>query len=174
METSQKQHGWLGPLLAIYTMLSPCMAESETWGMGEGGMVLDAVTTHSITSSSFWAFECNNYYTLGGPPNSAQFIFPYSAPLPVTIVWFIGCISTVFVLLVLNGKISHNIGFLILMAMTLVPFFIPGVYNYFIESFYIYGRTPLPIPQVIGIIILLLTRKWDLIKRNVFPTTYSS
>lgn len=164
MAASQKQHNWLGPLLAIYTMLSPCMTESETWGMGEGGMVLDAVTTHSITSSSFWAFESYNYYTLGGPPNSAQFIFPYSASMPETIVWLIGCLSTGLVLLVLKGKISRNIGFLIVTLLALVPFFIPDVYIGSMELFYTYGRAPLPIPQIVGIIILVFSRKWTLIK----------
>jgi hypothetical protein len=164
MEASQKQHGWLSPLLAIYTMFSPSMVESETWGMGNEGMVLDAVITRSTTSSSFWAFESTNYLTLGRPPNSSQFLFPYSAPTPVTIVWIIGCISTGFVLLVLNGKIPHNIGFLILIIATLIPFFLPGIYIYSVESFHTYGRYPLPIPQIVGIIILVFTRKWYLIK----------
>ena len=163
MEAPQKQHGWLNPLLAIYTMLSPCLTEGETWGMGEGGMVLDAVVSRSITSSSFWTFESYNYYTLGGPPNSAQFIFPYSAPMPVTIVWLLGCLSTGFVLLVLNGKISRNIGFLLLVAMILVPFFLPGIHIYSLESFHTYRRTPLPVPQIAGIIILVSSRKWNLI-----------
>ena len=158
MGFSQKQHGWLNPLLAIYTLFSPSMIESETWGMGEGGVVLDAVVTHSVTSSSFWAFESNQYLTLGGPPNSAQFIFPYSAPIPVTIVWLIGCFSTGIVLLVLNGKISHNRGFLLLIVMTLLPFFLPNTYIYSAESFSSYRRTPLPIPQIAGAIILGLTQ----------------
>jgi uncharacterized membrane protein YphA (DoxX/SURF4 family) len=163
MEASQKQHGWLSPLLAIYTMFSPSMVESETWGMGDGGMVLDAVIRRSTTSSSFWAFESTNYLTLGGPPNSSQFLFPYSAPMPVIIVWLIGCLSMGIVLLVLNGQIPRSIGFLILIITTLLPFFLPGIYIYSVESFHTYGRNPLPIPQIVGIIILVFTRKWNLI-----------
>ncbi|MHA2395480.1 MAG: hypothetical protein ACXAC0_02155 [Candidatus Thorarchaeota archaeon] len=166
MEASQKQHGWLSPLLAIYTLFSPSMIEGETWGMGEGGMVLDAVTKRSITSSGFWAFESNTYLTLGGPPNSAQFIFPYSAPIPVTIVWLLGCLSTGFVLLVLKGKIPRNIGFLLLVALTLVPFFLPGLTENVVESFHTYRKSPLPIPQVVGITILLITRKLNLISQS--------
>ncbi len=163
MESPQKQHNWLSPLLAIYTMLSPSMTETEIWGMGAGGMILDAVSAHSITSSSFWAFESYNYHTLGGPPNSAQFIFPYSAPMPVTIVWLIGCLSTCFVLLVLNGKISRNKGFFLLIALTLLLFFLPDICTYSVEAFSTFGRTPLPIPQIVGIIILVFSRKWSLI-----------
>jgi hypothetical protein len=163
MEVSQDQHRWLCPLLGIYTMFSPSMIEGETWGMGEH-MVLDAVVDQNIISSSFWAFESTNYYTLGGPPNSSQFLFPYSAPIPVIIVWLIGCLSMGIVLLVLNGRISRNLGFLILIIATLLPFFLPGIYIYFVESVHTYGRTPLPIPQITGIIILAITRKWNLIK----------
>jgi len=125
MGFSQKQLGWLNPLLAIYTLFSPSMIESETWGLGEV-MVLDAVIRHSTTSSSFWAFESMEYHTLGGPPNSSQFLFPYSAPMPVLIVWIIGCLSMGIVLLVLNGKISPDLGFLILIIATLLPFFCPA------------------------------------------------
>ena len=158
MGFSQKQLGWLNPLLAIYTLFSPSMIENETWGMGEGGVVLDAVVRRSLTSSSFWAFESNQYYTLGGPPNSAQFIFPYFAPIPVTIVWLIGCFSTGIVLLILNGRISRNRGFILLLVLTLLPFLVPSTYIRSMESFYSYGRTPLPIPQIAGVIILGLAQ----------------
>jgi hypothetical protein len=163
MEAPQKQHEWLNPLLVIYTLFSPSMIESETWGMGEEGMILDAVVNRSITSSSFWAFESNTYLTLGGPPNSAQFIFPYSAPIPVIVVWFLGCLSTGFVLLALKGKTSRDIGFLLVVALTLVPFFIPGLTENIVESFHTYRKSPLPIPQIAGIIILVLSRKLKLI-----------
>ncbi len=163
MGVFQKQYSNVSLLLAIYTMFSPSMIESETWGSGEH-MVLDAVTVRTMTSSSFWAFESINYYTLGGPPNSSQFLFPYSASMPVNIAWLIGCLSMVIALLVLNGKISRNLGFLILIIATLLPFFLPGINSYSVESFYTYSRMALPIPQIIGIIILVFTRKWNLIK----------
>jgi hypothetical protein len=158
MGVFQKQNSNVSVLLAIYTMFSPSMIESETWGLGEV-MVLDAVIERSITSSSFWAFESMEYHTLGGPPNSSQFLFPYSAPMPVIIVWFIGCLSMGIVILVLNGKISPDLGFLILIIATLLPFFLPGINSYSVEYAYTYRRMALPIPQIIGIIIIVFTRK---------------
>lgn len=67
--------------------------------------------------------------------------------------------STAIILMVLNGRLSHNTGFLILIVTTLLTFILSGIGSYSIESVHTYERPALPIPQVIGFLVLLLPRK---------------
>ncbi|MHA3964113.1 MAG: hypothetical protein AM325_011320 [Candidatus Thorarchaeota archaeon SMTZ1-45] len=151
------------PVLVIYTFFSPSIGEAEVWGIGEH-YVLDAVVRRSFTSSLFWVFEGWSAETLTGEPNSAQLIFPYSAPPLATMLWLVGCLSTVLVWMVLKGYVSREIGLFLVIITLLLPFFIPGISTNIVEESYTYNRTPLPVSQMIGFIILMFKRKWNITK----------
>ncbi len=145
-------------LLVIYTFFSPSIAETESWGMGEH-YALDAVVVRSFVASLLWAFERINSNTLSGEPNSAYLVFPYSAPPITAILWLLGCLSTCLVWMVLKGHLSWKIGLLMVAITMLPPLFVPGISSNIVEGSYTYNRTPLPVSQLIGLIILMVSRK---------------
>lgn len=163
MEVYKRQKLGVELFLVIYTFFSPSIGEGEIWGIGEH-YALDAVVRRSFTSSLFWAFEGWSSETLGGQPDPAQLIFPYSAPPLTALLWLLGCLSTVLVWMVLKGHLSREIGLLIVIITLLLPFFIPGISSNIVEASYTYIRTPLPVSQMIGLIILMVSRKLNLIK----------
>jgi uncharacterized membrane protein YphA (DoxX/SURF4 family) len=163
MEVYKKQNLKIELFLVIYTFFSPSLMEGEIWGMGEY-YVLDGVMHRSFFASLFWAFEGWSSATLGGQPDPDQLIFPYSAPPLTAMLWLLGCLSTVLVWMVLKGHLSREIGLLMVIITLLLPFLIPGISSNVVEAFYTYRRTPLPVSQMIGLIILMVSRKLNLIK----------
>jgi len=157
MESDLKPRIRFDLLLAIYTTLSPSIVETEIFGSGIH-TVLDAVVIYTTITSGFWTFVGIESLTLGGTPDSMQLFFPTSAPILTSFVWAIGIISTAVVLLVLRGRLSHKRGFMFLIITTLLPFVVPGILWYSVESFHTYRRIPLPIPQIVGFPILFVTR----------------
>ncbi|MFW9907453.1 MAG: hypothetical protein ACFFEF_02665 [Candidatus Thorarchaeota archaeon] len=144
-------------LLFICSALMPSIVETEAFGAGEL-VVLDAVSYHATIASRYWAFVWCRNLTLGGAPDSLELYFPYVSSLMTNGLWLIGLLATAVVFLVLNGKSNRWKGILILVVIMLLPFIVPGVCIYRQEIFYTYQRKPLPIPQIIGLIILIITR----------------
>ena len=144
-------------LLVIYTFFSPCIMETEIWGIGEH-YALDAVVRRFFIASIFWAFELIRAGILSGEPNSTELIFPYSASPLTAALWLIGCLSSVLVWMVLKGHLPRKIGFILVTIMFLLPLFAPGITTT-VEESYTYRLIPLPVSQTIGLIILIFTRK---------------
>jgi hypothetical protein len=160
MEFSRSLNSKIELLLVIYAFFSPCVMETEIWGIGEH-YALDAVVRRFFIVSLFWAFESISAGTLSGEPNSTELIFPHSASPLTASLWLLGCLSLVLVWMVLKGHLSRKIGFILVIILFLLPLFVPGITT-IVEESYTHSLFPLPMSQGIGIIILMVTRKQNL------------
>ena len=150
MEEFQEPKKKVIQILSVIAIIAPSILETQ-----KIGVALDTITVIDFVEGVFWGLLIQRSYVLAPSSDSLYVIMPYFTSSLITIfVWFVGCLSPVVVYFVLTQKIRFRAGFFSIVILSIVPFF-PGIPEYIVGDGITYNRTPLVIPQILCLGVLV-------------------